>query len=81
MLGRVGRKQSDRWKLNDSVDLMRRGGWWAPPARPRPRAAPAPAQLSVGDLPARLRELAELRSAGALTDAEFCAQKKLLLEG
>jgi putative oligomerization/nucleic acid binding protein len=41
-------------------------------------AAPAPAQ---GDLTAKLNELAQLHTAGVLTDAEFSAAKSKLLAG
>jgi hypothetical protein len=53
----------------------------APPPR-RPDPAPVPrAALSVDELHAQLTKLAELRSAGLLTDAEFEAQKARLLAG
>jgi hypothetical protein len=89
VLGRVGRNQSDRWKLDDARYMMRHGGWQAAYARqdvpPSPSAAPpqappAPAP-DVANLAARLRDLARLRSDGALTDAEFSAEKTRLLEG
>jgi hypothetical protein len=53
----------------------------APPPR-QPDPAPVPrAALSVDELHAQLTKLAELRSAGLLTDAEFEAQKARLLAG
>jgi hypothetical protein len=53
----------------------------APPPR-QPGPAPVPrAALSVDELHAQLTKLAELRSAGLLTDAEFEAQKARLLAG
>lgn len=75
VLGRVGRHQSDRWKLDDEIEMMRRGGWQAPPPHVH---APAPA---AGDLAARLRDLAARRSEGTLTDAQFSAEKAKLLAG
>jgi hypothetical protein len=46
-----------------------------PPAAP---AAPAPAGASVVD---QLKDLAELKNQGILTDAEFEAQKAKILAG
>jgi hypothetical protein len=43
-----------------------------------PPAAPVPAQ---DDLTAKLQQLAELRSAGMLSDEEFAAAKQKLLAG
>ncbi|MCV2393320.1 SHOCT domain-containing protein [Actinotalea sp. M2MS4P-6] len=49
-----------------------------PPAPPAP--APAPAAASGGDdLMAKLQQLAELKAAGVLDDAEFAAAKAKLL--
>src|SRR4029453_2664858 len=45
---------------------------------PAQYAAPAPAQ---GDLTAKLNELAQLHTAGVLTDEEFAAAKSKLLAG
>ena len=42
-------------------------------------AAPAPAPEPQVDMIARLKELAELRDQGILTDEEFAAQKAKLL--
>lgn len=53
-----------------------------PMAAPVPVAAPAAAQpIDVDVLHAQLMKLAELRSAGLLTDAEFEVQKARLLAG
>jgi hypothetical protein len=44
------------------------------------QAAPAPAQQSAsGDAIEQIKQLAELRDQGILTDAEFEAKKKQLL--
>lgn len=52
----------------------------APPPAPPPPAAPpnAPAS-SGGDLMAQLQQLADLKNAGLLDDAEFTAAKARLL--
>ena len=51
-----------------------------PPAPAATAPAPAPAP-GGGDVVARLKELADLRDAGALTDEEFAAAKAQLLGG
>jgi hypothetical protein len=48
----------------------------APPAPPPPPAAPA-----APDLTAQLQQLAQLHTAGVLSDAEFAAAKQKLLAG
>jgi hypothetical protein len=49
-------------------------------AAPAPEAAPAPAPEPAGDdMVAQLRELAQLRDDGILTEDEFAAQKARLL--
>lgn len=47
-------------------------------AQAAPAAQPAP-QASSGDAIAQIKQLAELRDQGILTDAEFEAKKKQLL--
>ncbi|MFF2393339.1 SHOCT domain-containing protein [Nocardia sp. NPDC058114] len=52
----------------------------APPPPPQQQAPPPPAAPSAGnDTVAQLGKLAELHSAGALSDAEFAAAKAKLL--
>lgn len=51
----------------------------------RPQAAPLPAPAGAGyveeDMVGKLQHLADLRSAGALTDKEFAAAKTKVLRG
>jgi hypothetical protein len=72
---RVSRRQSQRWAEQGRAQP----GYLAPvggePAPPPPPAAPAPASDPI----AQLKELAELRQQGVLTDEEFAAQKAKLL--
>ena len=65
-----------------------RGGAAAPAeAAPAPAPAPAPAEIAAAPAPtgltddaiAKLKQLAELKTAGVLTDAEFDAQKARIL--
>lgn len=50
----------------------------APPPSPPP-AAPPPAAAAGDDTIAKLKELADLHSAGALSDEEFAAAKAKIL--
>ena len=53
----------------------------APPAAPAPApAAPAPAPDAGADVVGQLKQLADLKDRGALTDAEFQAQKARILQ-
>ena len=65
---RVSRRQANRWGMQEAE------------AAPPPEAAPAPAapagEASTID---QLKELAELKSQGILTEEEFAAQKAKLL--
>jgi membrane protease subunit (stomatin/prohibitin family) len=64
---RVSRRQAARWSQQDEQAYAQ--------AAP---AAPAPAQT---DSIAQLKELAELKDSGVLTQAEFDAQKAKILAG
>jgi Short C-terminal domain len=80
---RVSRRQAERWAdqgqtYSPSRVYPTEGD--APPT-PQPVAPPpaaAPAQESVVD---QLKELAELKQQGILTDEEFAAQKAKILAG
>jgi Short C-terminal domain len=69
--GRVRRRQETRWAEQE-------GQPQAQPAQapPPPPAAPAAAGESTVD---QLKELAELKSQGILTEEEFAAQKAKIL--
>jgi len=77
---RVSRRQARRWSQDDQSS-------YAEPqyAEPQPQYAqpapppPAPAAVSTDDLIEQLRQLAELKEQGILTDEEFAAQKAKLL--
>ena len=66
---RVSRRQATRWQ-QQSYDEQD-GGY--PPPTPAPAAAPAVDPI------AQLKELAELKQQGILTDVEFSAQKAKIL--
>jgi hypothetical protein len=93
--GRIQRRQQQRWAAQDQVNAAAVPA--PPPAQsavpvqphqadaepvPPPQAPAAPAQPSdMSGRLAQLKELAELLSAGVLTQAEFEQQKALILNG
>jgi len=70
---RVSRRQANKWAAQDSQPE-----YYDAPPPPAPAPAPAAAAPPV-DTVAQLRELAQLRDDGILTDEEFSAQKRRLL--
>ncbi len=86
---RVSRRQAGRWAAQDAryypqrriyppqteIPLPRQA---APPPPPPPPPPTPPAPASTID---QLKELAELRQQGILTDDEFAAQKARVLAG
>jgi hypothetical protein len=66
---RVSRRQAGRWQEQEQQQYEQ-----APPPAP----APAPA-ADEKDMVTQLKELAELKDQGILTDAEFDAQKAKIL--
>ena len=65
---RVSRRQAQRWGYTDQ----------GPEPEPEPAPAPAPAAPQADPI-AQLKELAELKQQGILTDEEFAAQKAKIL--
>jgi hypothetical protein len=87
--GRLQRRQAEKYAERDAnIYAQREQAYYgqqaqaappqeaAPPPPPPPASAPAP---SSGDTIAQLKELAELKSQGILTDEEFAAQKAKIL--
>ncbi|MDF2145519.1 SHOCT domain-containing protein [Knoellia sp. p5-6-4] len=77
--GRVQRRQAEKYATRDANIYAQREQAYADQqaaaAPPPPAAAPA----SSGDTIAQLKELAELKAQGILTDEEFAAQKAKIL--
>ena len=73
---RVSRRQAERWQQQGGGQPMEYRAAAQAPAAQAP--APAPAQASTID---QLKELAELKNQGILTDEEFAAQKAKILGG
>lgn len=67
---RVSRRQGNRWARQDAQRDEEEARYQQPP----PAAAPA------RDTVTQLKELAELKAQGILTDAEFQAQKAKILD-
>jgi hypothetical protein len=66
---RVSRRQANRWSQQEEQQYAQQQQYAEPP----PAAAPA------ADPIAQLKELAELKDQGVLTEEEFAAQKAKLL--
>ena len=65
---RVSRRQANRWAAQDEQQYQEQ----APPPQPAPAAAPT-------DTVTQLKELAELKNQGILTEEEFAQQKAKIL--
>ena len=77
--GRVQRRQASRYAEQDAQTAAARNqAYYAQVAPAAPAPAPVAPQASVVD---QLKDLAELRDSGILTDAEFEAQKAKILAG
>jgi hypothetical protein len=84
---RVSRRQGNRWAEKEQAAAYNAQPQYAQPqyAQPQPQYAPpppqyaAPAPAPAPDPIAQLKELAELKNQGILTEAEFAAQKAKLL--
>jgi hypothetical protein len=66
---RVSRRQQNRWAQQNEEQYAQQQPQYTPPQQPTP--APDPI--------AQLKDLAELKSQGILTEAEFDAQKAKIL--
>lgn len=79
--GRVQRRQAEKFAGRDQQIAANRGagfyeGTQAAAYQAAPVPPPAPAQV---DVVSQLKELAELRDQGILTDEEFATQKAKIL--
>ncbi|UGS35670.1 SHOCT domain-containing protein [Capillimicrobium parvum] len=69
---RVSRRQGERWQAKEEEAQAQA----APAPAPSPQAAPGP---PARDTVAQLKDLADLKAQGILTDAEFAAEKAKIL--
>ena len=67
---RVSRRQANRWAQQEQPQYYE---------EPQPQYAPQPVPAPAPDPIAQLKDIAELKSQGVLTDAEFEAQKARIL--
>jgi len=70
---RVSRRQANRWAQQDEPQYAQQQQYAPPPQPQAPPAGPARDQV------AQLKDLADLKAQGILTDAEFEAQKAKIL--
>jgi hypothetical protein len=70
---RVSRRQAERWQRQGTYPYDQPAYQEPPPQYPEPE--PAPQQ----DMVQQLKDLAELRDQGVLTEEEFAAQKARIL--
>jgi len=77
---RVSRRQANRWAAQEEEQYAQQQQYAQPQyVQPQYAAPPEPAAESAPDMITQLKELAELKNQGILTDAEFEAQKAKIL--
>src|SRR4051794_13753337 len=76
---RVSRRQANRWGAQDQQQYEHEQ--YEQQQQQQQYAQPAPPPAAAPDPIAQLKELAELKAQGILTDAEFEAQKARILAG
>jgi Short C-terminal domain len=83
--GRVQRRQAERFAGRDAQIAAERQRAYeqqaAPPSPAAPEQAASPAASGTTDTIAQLKDLAELKAQGILTEEEFAAQKAKILGG
>ncbi|HEU4917187.1 MAG TPA: SHOCT domain-containing protein [Acidimicrobiia bacterium] len=77
--GRVARRQNERWANQADAEAYQQQQAYAQQQAYQQAPPPPPAAPAGGDVVSQLKELASLKEAGILTDAEFEAQKAKLL--
>jgi hypothetical protein len=78
--GRVQRRQAEKYASRDAqIAADRTEAYNQQVAQPAPAAVPVAPTSGGGDMVTQLKELAELRDQGILTEEEFAAQKAKLL--
>lgn len=79
----VSRRQANRWARQDEQQYYEQQGRAAQQAQAAPAPAPAPAApvAPQRDTIQQLKDLADLKTQGILTEDEFAAQKAKVLAG
>jgi hypothetical protein len=75
---RVSRRQANRWSQQEDQQYYEQQQY-APPPQQQYAPPPAPAAAPQKDSITQLKELAELKNQGILTEEEFAAQKAKIL--
>jgi hypothetical protein len=78
--GRVQRRQAERFADRDAQIAADREQAYEAQTEPATQALPTPAG-TTGDTIGQLKELAELKAQGILTEEEFAGQKAKILGG
>lgn len=77
--GRVQRRQAEKYADRDAQIAAERDQAYEQQYAPPPPQAPPPPAAPATDMVTQLKELAELKTQGILTDEEFAAQKAKIL--
>lgn len=77
--GRVARRQQNKWAQQDAQAQYQQQPVYYQQAAPPPPPPPPPAPSAGADRIARLKDLADLKAKGILTDEEFAAEKSRVL--
>jgi hypothetical protein len=78
--GRVQRRQAEKFAGRDAqIVAQRQAAYEEQTAPPPPPPPPSQAAAPAADPIAQLKELAELKAQGILTEEEFAAQKAKIL--
>jgi hypothetical protein len=79
---RVSRRQANRWaSQGEAYTPPNRAGYVPEQEAPQQYAAPPPAAAPQASVVDQLKDLAELKQQGILTEEEFAAQKAKILAG
>jgi hypothetical protein len=76
---RVSRRQANRWSEQEEQQYQAQQYQQQQAAQQQQQYAPPPPPAPATDTVTQLKELADLKSQGILTDAEFEAQKAKIL--
>src|SRR5262245_31171809 len=76
---RVSRRQANRWSQQEEAQYYEQQQYAQQQQYAAPPPAPAPAAAPATDTVTQLKELAELKNQGILTEEEFAAQKAKIL--
>jgi hypothetical protein len=77
--GRVQRRQAERYADRDAQIYAERQQAYEQAMASAPQPAPPPASSGTDDTLEKLRQLADLKAQGILTEEEFAAQKARIL--